>query len=396
MEPKISIVIPVYNGANYLKEAIDSALKQTYNNFEIIVVNDGSTDNGLTEKIAKSYGNRIRYFSKENGGVASALNYAIERMEGEYFSWLSHDDVYYPQKLELQMKALHEKQNMLAPLYGNWDILRMPENKVYPSAPNYCFSEEQMEQGIFPVLFGLVNGCTVLIHKSHFERVGMFEESLETAQDVDMWFRIFRNQQVVYVKDPLIMYRYHEQQGSNTILAFHDNCQSIYKKMVESLSEKEIKCIFGGKYKLYADMLTLAETRKWEKCLKEWLRTFHKIPSAGEEYPRVNNQNIVLYCAGKNGRYLKRELGFRNVQVAFFSDGNPNLWNQIIDGVKCIPPEMIELDSIVIVTKDYPEKIVAMLQKKGYSNVLSYKDIAHQLFCSVPIKQLVLEEYECN
>ncbi len=104
--PKISIVIPVYNGANYLKEAIDSALSQDYGNYEVIVVNDGSNDNGETEKIALSYGSNIRYFKKENGGVATALNLAIEKAEGEYVSWLSHDDAYFPNKLSCQVNYL--------------------------------------------------------------------------------------------------------------------------------------------------------------------------------------------------------------------------------------------------------------------------------------------------
>ncbi len=92
--PKVSIVIPVYNGSDFLREAIDSALAQTYRNIEIVVVNDGSQDDGKTEHVALSYGNKIRYFSKPNGGVASALNRAIREMTGEYFSWLSHDDLY--------------------------------------------------------------------------------------------------------------------------------------------------------------------------------------------------------------------------------------------------------------------------------------------------------------
>ena len=75
--PKVSVIIPVYNGSNYMREAIDSALAQTYKNIEIIVVNDGSTDN--TEEIALSYGDKIKYYSKENGGVATALNFAIEK-----------------------------------------------------------------------------------------------------------------------------------------------------------------------------------------------------------------------------------------------------------------------------------------------------------------------------
>ena len=77
MDKKVSIIIPVYNGSNYLKEAIESALAQTYDNVEVLVVNDGSNDGGATEQIALSYGERIRYFKKENGGVASALNVGI-------------------------------------------------------------------------------------------------------------------------------------------------------------------------------------------------------------------------------------------------------------------------------------------------------------------------------
>jgi len=106
--PKVSIVIPVYNGSNYLHEAIDSALAQTYKNVEIIVVNDGSTDDGKTEAIAKSYGDKIRYYYKKNGGVSSALNLGISNMSGDYFAWLSHDDIYLPQNVEFQLRALHE------------------------------------------------------------------------------------------------------------------------------------------------------------------------------------------------------------------------------------------------------------------------------------------------
>ena len=107
--PLVSIVIPVYNGANFMREAIDSALNQTYKNIEIIVVNDGSTDDGETEKIALSYGDKIRYFKKENGGCASALNFGISKMQGEWFSWLSHDDVYYPEKIQSAIDTIAEK-----------------------------------------------------------------------------------------------------------------------------------------------------------------------------------------------------------------------------------------------------------------------------------------------
>ena len=115
MSPLVSIIIPVYNGSNYVKEAIDSALAQTYKNIEIIVVNDGSNDDGATEKIALSFGDKIRYFYKANGGISSALNYGIEKMQGEYFSWLSHDDKYTETKIEKQIALLKEtkKENTI-------------------------------------------------------------------------------------------------------------------------------------------------------------------------------------------------------------------------------------------------------------------------------------------
>ena len=106
--PLVSIVIPVYNGSDYMSDAIDSAINQTYNNIEIIVVNDGSNDNGKTEEIALSYGDKIRYIKKENGGVSSALNTGIKNMKGKYFSWLSHDDLYTPDKVEKEINALKD------------------------------------------------------------------------------------------------------------------------------------------------------------------------------------------------------------------------------------------------------------------------------------------------
>src|SRR5688500_7147825 len=115
--PKVSIIIPVYNGANYLHEAIKSALAQTYQNLEVIVINDGSTDMGATEKIAQSFGDKIRYFHKENGGVASALNFGIQKMTGSYFSWLSHDDLYEKTKIEDQVHmavSLQSDDNIIA------------------------------------------------------------------------------------------------------------------------------------------------------------------------------------------------------------------------------------------------------------------------------------------
>jgi glycosyltransferase involved in cell wall biosynthesis len=188
--PKVSIVIPVYNGSNYLKEAIDSALAQTYKNIEIIVVNDGSTDNGATEKIALSYGGKIRYFKKTNGGVATALNFGIEKMTGDYFSWLSHDDMYRPNKIEIQIRFLEQFKNRKIVLYSNYyiyDVSRNVETKVniptteFENKPEYLLFREAL------------NGITLLVPRIAFDRCGVFNVNLRTTQDYDMWFKFMQD-----------------------------------------------------------------------------------------------------------------------------------------------------------------------------------------------------------
>lgn len=102
--PLVSIIIPVYNGVDFLREAIDNALTQSYNNIEILVINDGSNDKNKTEKIALSYGKKIKYYYKQKKGIASALNYGIKKMNGEYFSWLNRDSLYHVDKIYDQIE----------------------------------------------------------------------------------------------------------------------------------------------------------------------------------------------------------------------------------------------------------------------------------------------------
>lgn len=210
MQPTVSIVIPVYNGSDYLREAIDSALAQTYGNIEVLVVDDGSNDEGKTEEIARSYGERIRYCRKENGGVGSALNLGIREMAGEYFSWLSHDDIYYPEKIEVQVRAL-PREPVQVVLYGDYDLIdafsnRIGTNRTTPVPPGR-FRHALMTD--YPI-----NGCTALIPKRIFESVGMFEEGLPTTQDYAMWFRMARHFDFVHIPEILIMSRIHPGQGS--------------------------------------------------------------------------------------------------------------------------------------------------------------------------------------
>lgn len=210
--PLVSIIIPVYNGSNYVKEAIDSALAQTYKNIEVIVVNDGSTDN--TEKIVKSYGDKIRYFYKENGGVASALNLAIENSKGEYISWLSHDDVYYPNKIQKQIEALSKLMDNNMIIFSNYIVLRQEDKIEFKN--KLKFDNSISKQNILRLLFcsGL-HGCSLLIPKDCFRKVSIFDTKLKTTQDYDLWFKfIHAGYNFYFVDEYLIKSRIHRKQDS--------------------------------------------------------------------------------------------------------------------------------------------------------------------------------------
>lgn len=240
--PKVSIVIPAYNASNYLAEAIDSALAQTYRNFEIIVVNDGSNDNGATAEVAARYGETVRYFEKENGGSSSALNYGIRNMTGEWFSWLSHDDLYYPQKLEKQilfLNSLNASENELKShiFFSASNLIDADGNLLRKSNRKQCEAIFRMVEDIpgneymvaEPTRYNF-HGCSCLIHKSAFEKVGMFDEKLRLLNDVDLWYRLYTcGFKVHYLPDTLVMGRVHSKQISISIgYSYHNPEQDMF------------------------------------------------------------------------------------------------------------------------------------------------------------------------
>ena len=211
----VSIVIPVYNGSNYLKEAIDSALNQTYKNIEVIVVNDGSNDDGKTEKIALSYSNKIRYFKKENGGVSTALNLGIEKMNGEYFSWLSHDDVYYKTKIEASVNAIKQLMCDKTIVMCQWDFINKDSEKIFKPHKKIIGDYEGMD--IFQKVFnGMgISGCSLLINKKAFIEVGLFNPKYKYIQDIDLWTRfMIYGYKFVIIKDICVRTRIHSMQGT--------------------------------------------------------------------------------------------------------------------------------------------------------------------------------------
>jgi glycosyltransferase involved in cell wall biosynthesis len=240
--PLVSIVIPVYNGANFLREAIDSALAQTYANCEIIVVNDGSNDD--TEQIALSYGEKIRYFAKENGGTSTALNLGIEKMRGEYFSWLSHDDLYYPNKITRQVEELSTLKNKNTIIICEVDGLDENYVRTFPKAMYQEHRDAYPRRNsfwLYPVVYNKTHGCTHLIPKCVFDVVGNFDEKWLVAHDFEFYYRAFAKFPHKFIPDVLITARESSsRQGRRSHTRGNIEYSLLYITILENLSDADI------------------------------------------------------------------------------------------------------------------------------------------------------------
>jgi glycosyltransferase involved in cell wall biosynthesis len=403
-KPLVSIIIPVYNGENYLREAIESSLSQTYSNIEVIVVNDGSRDQGATERIAQSYGDRIRYFSKENGGVATALNLAIRNMNGEYFSWLSHDDIYYPEKIEKQLEALYTDGDMTKVVNCDYDLLDVDAQTVTHVLDSTKYPKEQLTNSVFPVLHGLIHGCGLFIHKSHFERVGTFDESLITTQDYDLWFRILRYQRSIYVNETLVISRLHSTQVSRNLTVFHPERDELHIHFVEAMTDEEMRNIYGSAYNFYFRMYCyfkgaqmpnsarFANQKLQEADVPDNLS--ESLSTLQEYIKKLSNgkaERICIFSAGEYGVRLYHELRSKLINVHSFSDNNPQKWGYLFDNISCIPPQQLDEEkdrTLVIVANRSPAEIVKDLKSKGYPFVITKQELDGILIEVPPAKWL--------
>ena len=231
IHPKVTIIIPVYNGDDYLAEAIDCALAQDYDNTEILVVNDGSTDGGASERIALSYGDRIRYYHKENGGVSSVLNFAFQKMTGEYFSWLSHDDLYYPNKISAQVdflnKLLKENSNIeLKKTVLHTATESIDRDGKVIKTPNYSDlpeKENTLDTIIGNVYHYRLSGCSFLLPAACIDDIGEFREDVRTVSDVEYWYRLlFSGYQFYCIHQILVKNRSHGKQVGKTKVSLFD------------------------------------------------------------------------------------------------------------------------------------------------------------------------------
>lgn len=204
--PKVSVLMPVYNTKEeYLRPAIESILNQTFTDFEFIIVDDGST-NGNIKKVIKSYkDNRIKYFYKENSGIADSLNFGMEKASGEYIARMDSDDISLQKRFEKQVKFLdtHSDISVVGALYE-----RFPEH-LTPQLP------ERIE------LIDMLKWCAiahplVMFRKKDFERLHLLYDSNCYCEDYDLWVRaLIAGLKIANIPEVLLKYRWHADNSSN-------------------------------------------------------------------------------------------------------------------------------------------------------------------------------------
>lgn len=296
--PKVTIVIPVFNGSNYMRDAIDSALAQTYPNIEIIVVNDGSTDGGKTDKIAKKYGNKIRYISKKNGGVSTAINYGIENMKGEYFSWLSHDDMYFPNKIETEINYL-KNHNLLGKkviAYSDFRIVNKRGKSISDLIINHALAQKHQA---YAFLRGAINGNSMLIPKKAWDDYGKLDPKLCCTQDYEKWFEMNKTYKFIHVPKVLVKSRYHPGQATNTNPKARIEGNKFWIKVIKSFSEKERIALNGSNYAYYYYFIEYLKNTPYDEALAYCKKEIKEYDIPAKRLPE---EKITSYS--RNGNFF--------------------------------------------------------------------------------------------
>lgn len=294
----VSVIIPCYNQAHFLPDAIESVTRQTYTNWECIIVDDGSSDN--TKEVADNFSQkdeRIKYIYKLNGGLSSARNAGIENASGNWIQFLDSDDVLEPQKFSLQLQsvAVNEPISRFV-IFGDFGFGRAGniyeiENRILPvhfDSPNY------FEEIIVRWETDLIIPChSFLFSSDFFFKDGIrFDENLPNHEDLDCWLNVFsKNPEVIFIKKILCRYRLSDDsmstnmklmgEGFLQVLDKHLQIKSYSFERHSLLKRKRLDVL--QRYKRF-DMMNVKEKFASRKILKEYYRNrvVDKFKKAGE------------------------------------------------------------------------------------------------------------------
>ncbi|MFA5309347.1 MAG: glycosyltransferase [Dehalococcoidales bacterium] len=262
MEPisRVSVILPTYNRALYVGEAIQSVLDQTYKNFELIVVDDGSTDN--TREVVNSYKDpRVRYLYKENGGVSSARNTGIKASDRDFIAFLDSDDLWLPENLEVKIKLLdaHPEAGLVcSDAYFLDNKTKANIGRLW-GEKRFKYSANPTQAAQHPLKELLYRSCFIMpqatmLRRRVFETIGYLDESLPTSEDWDLFVRIVQRFPIEVIDMPLLKIRRHDDSLSR-------NQEKVYRGAVTAIN----KAIASGTFSR-AELKLLKERLALEHC----------------------------------------------------------------------------------------------------------------------------------
>ena len=229
----VSVVIPAFNMALFVRDAVESVFNQTYTDYELIIVDDGSSDN--TEEILQLYAGRIRYFKQTNAGVSAARNRGIQEAKADYVAFLDADDLWLPDKLELQMQAFDNQKDLALVACGysvrgrdGKIVIRDVLRKNYPT-------RKELFQALS--ICQLIPGCAsgVVVKKKCFSEVGNFDTTLRVGEDWDMWLRVVSQYNAYFIEQILVVIRQANNDKTNRTAKDEEYyVQRVIKKTVKT------------------------------------------------------------------------------------------------------------------------------------------------------------------
>ena len=280
---KVSVIIPTYNRRGYIKHAIDSVLAQTYDDFEIIVVDDGSTD-GTGEELKKNYDQKIKYIWQENQGESVARNYGVTLARGDYIGFLDSDDIWLKNKLDKQVRILDSNHKIGLVIGQGYTLDEYGHSNEYQILGRDIVDEDlQINLLILrnPIIFS-----TSMIRKADFNELGGFKHDIRYGEDWDFWLRLLFRSKAYYINEPLIYVRIHSSTQSqipqkdtiDDILEDHLKIIRGIKPEKNKISEYEITRAKAKEY-LFASLsnIYIGNQERAQKFAEESVRIFPQI-----------------------------------------------------------------------------------------------------------------------
>lgn len=280
--PKVSIIMPAYNSMPYIKESYESVMAQTYQDFELIITDDGSTDN-FAEWSETIDDERVTVLRQQNAGASAARNKGIQIASGEYLAFLDADDIWYSTKLEKQVRLLDDNTNV-GLVYTH--VLSIDEHGKSRDKEYKYYQEGWVWRELLKENF-LVCGSTPVIRAECFNKVGLFDTELKNCNDRDMWIRIARHYQFGVVPEVLVEYRQYDtslsmQYGTREI-SINRFLTKASQDAPEDLHGRELDRImrdaFSQSYNVMAWKPLQSERMSWKDAWQYYVKSIRRNPA---------------------------------------------------------------------------------------------------------------------